>query len=101
MSNGDDNPDPKTTEEPPHTERSIRDLLVDQVRRFVPSRCNVRATEAGTSSGGTSQSNAPKAQVPKCSTQNSEPNITVLHVRASVQRAPPAYHRPPDFSEQV
>lgn len=97
MSNNDQE-DSKENEETQHerTERSIRDLLVDQVRRLVPTRCNEQ--QPGTSATvSASQINAPKPQGSRA--QNSEPNVTVLHVRASVHRTTPA--RPLDFSEQV
>lgn len=93
--------EPKRIEEPQRQERSVRDLLVNQVRRLIPSTCSVRAQEGGTTSEQNTENTVPKAQIPRCSTQNSEPNITVLHVRASVQRTTPVFHRPPDFSEQV
>lgn len=101
MSNSSVDQEPKGAEESQHSQRSIRDLLINHVRNLVPSRCQFRASEAGTSSGGAPQSSIPKLQAPKPSTQNGEPNVTVLHVRASVQRTTPAYRRPADFSEQV
>lgn len=94
--------EPKTNEESLRERRSLRDLLVDQVRRLIPSRCNITSAEESTSSENSSQRNVPKPDVPRCSTQASDPNVTVLHVRASIQRTnASAYHRPPDFSEQV
>lgn len=100
MSNSNGNQEPKPVEESPPEQRSLRDLFVDQVRRLLPPRCST--TQAGPSAGGTSENTTSKIQPAKCSTQNSEPNVTVLHVRASVQRTNPVTrHRPPDFSEQV
>lgn len=116
MSNTSADQEPKIVEEPPREQRSLREHLVDQVRRLVPPRCNTSTPQAGTSAGGTSDSTTPKVpsgrcssqtsepKVPsaRCSSQSSEPNVTVLHVRASVQRTTPiSHHRPPDFSEQV
>lgn len=102
MSSDSVNEEPKRIEESQRQEqRSIRDVIVDQVRRFLPSGCHDHAQEGNSSCEGNSTNTIPKPQIPRCSSQENEPNVTVLHVRASVQRADSSFQRPSDFSEQV